>query len=165
MIYRAVNDILKLYSIRDTDWEDVTSPYVLGRVNVTIEMNDNINIFAGQNDSGKTTILEALAMVLTGKINGSNIVNRLNLDWFNAKVRQDFKDAIKAGNTPVLPIIEIEAYFLHPVKMKLRTYNKYIIKYTTYCDGDVISAIRLGSQKSILVSHDIHFTPADSIER
>lgn len=84
--------------------------------NVTIEMNDNINIFVGENDSGKTTILEALAMVLTGKINGSNITNRLNLDWFNAKVRQDFKEAIEAGDAPVLPTIEIEAYFSAPSK-------------------------------------------------
>lgn len=82
--------------------------------NVTIEMNDNINIFVGENDSGKTTILEALAMVLTGKINSSNIINRLNLDWFNAKVRRDFKEAIEAGDAPILPTIEIEAYFSPP---------------------------------------------------
>ena len=50
--------------------------------NAIIEMNDNMNIFVGENDSGKTTILEALTMVLTGKINGSNIANRVNLDWF-----------------------------------------------------------------------------------
>ena len=45
--------------------------------NVTIEMNENINIFVGENDSGKSTILEALSMVLTGKINGSSVANRL----------------------------------------------------------------------------------------
>lgn len=82
--------------------------------NVTIEMNDNMNIFVGENDSGKTTILEALAMVLTGKTNGSNISNRVNLDWFNAKVRKDFIEAVETGNTPILPTIEIEAYFLAP---------------------------------------------------
>ena len=82
--------------------------------NVIIEMNDDINILVGENDSGKTTILEALAMVLTGKINGSNIANRLNLDWFNANARQEFKDNIVAGNTPDLPTIEIEAYFAAP---------------------------------------------------
>ena len=70
--------------------------------NVTIEMNEDINIFVGENDSGKSTILEALSMVLTGKINGSSVSNRLNLDWFNAKVRQKFKESIEAGNTPDL---------------------------------------------------------------
>lgn len=78
---------------------------------ILILMNDNINIFVGENDSGKTTILEALTMALTGKINNNNISNRLNLDWFNIKVRKEFKQAIQEGNIPVLPYIEIEVYF------------------------------------------------------
>jgi len=81
---------------------------------VTIEMNESMNVFVGENDSGKTTILEALTMVLTGKINGSNIANRVNLDWFNARVRNDFIEAVESGNTPILPTIEIEAYFSAP---------------------------------------------------
>lgn len=89
--------------------------------NVIIEMNDTMNIFVGENDSGKTTILEALSMVLTGKIGGSNIANRVNLDWFNTNVRKGFIEAIKAGNTPALPTIEIEAYFSAPDKDEIST--------------------------------------------
>lgn len=79
--------------------------------NVTIEMNDDVNIFVGENNSGKTTILEALAIVLTGKINRNNIVNHLNLNWFNAEVRKNFIEAVSKGEIPELPKIEIEAYF------------------------------------------------------
>ena len=43
---------------------------------INILFNDNVNIFVGENDSGKTTILEALSMVLTGKINGGTILSR-----------------------------------------------------------------------------------------
>ena len=89
--------------------------------NVIIEMNDTMNIFVGENDSGKTTILGALSMVLTGKIGGSNIANRVNLDWFNTNVRKGFIEAIKAGNTPALPTIEIEAYFSAPDKDEIST--------------------------------------------
>lgn len=89
--------------------------------NVIIEMNDTMNIFVGENDSGKTTILESLSMVLTGKIGGSNIANRVNLDWFNTNVRKGFIEAIKAGNTPALPTIEIEAYFSAPDKDEIST--------------------------------------------
>ena len=32
---------------------------------IAIEMNSDVNIFVGENDSGKTTILEALSIVLT----------------------------------------------------------------------------------------------------
>lgn len=79
--------------------------------NVVIEMNDSINIFVGENDSGKTTILEALSMVLTGKIAGSSVANRLNLDWFNATVRTQFKQSVADRKVPELPSIEIEVYF------------------------------------------------------
>lgn len=82
--------------------------------NVTIEMNDGTNIFVGENDSGKTTILEALSMTLTGKISGGSIAARLNLDWFNAAVRAKFKQSVENGETPELPIIEIEVYFSSP---------------------------------------------------
>lgn len=53
-------------------------------------------------------------MALTGKINSSNVINRLNLDWFNAETRKEFKQAIKEGKTPSLPTIEIEVYFCTP---------------------------------------------------
>ena len=82
--------------------------------NVMIEMNDSINIFVGENDSGKTTILEALSMALTGKANGSSIASRLNLDWFNATVRRKFEQLVADGETPELPAIEIEVYFCPP---------------------------------------------------
>ena len=81
---------------------------------VSITMNKDVNIFVGDNDSGKTTILEALTMVLTGRINGGSVIHRLNLDWFNIEVRNEFKKAIDDGNSPSLPAIEIEIFFSHP---------------------------------------------------
>ncbi|MDE6312405.1 MAG: AAA family ATPase, partial [Lachnospiraceae bacterium] len=38
--------------------------------NTVINLNEDINIFVGENDSGKSTILEALSIVTTGKVNG-----------------------------------------------------------------------------------------------
>ena len=35
-----------------------------------IELNDDINIFVGENDSGKSAILEAISIVTTGRLNG-----------------------------------------------------------------------------------------------
>lgn len=81
---------------------------------ITIEVNEDVNIFVGENDSGKTTILEALSMVLTGRINGYPVPKRLNLDWFNVEARQEYKTAIEAGETPSPPSIKIEAYFAPP---------------------------------------------------
>lgn len=81
---------------------------------VTLVMNNGVNIFVGENDSGKTTILETLTMALTGKINSGNVASRLNLDWFNAETRKEYKQAIEEGKTPELPTIEIEVYFCTP---------------------------------------------------
>lgn len=36
---------------------------------VTIPLNPDVNIFIGDNDSGKSTILEALCILTTGKLN------------------------------------------------------------------------------------------------
>ena len=36
----------------------------------TIHLNDNVNIFVGENDAGKSTILEIVNLITKGKING-----------------------------------------------------------------------------------------------
>lgn len=87
--------------------------------NATIEMNSSVNIFVGENDSGKTTILEALSMVLTGRINGGSVISKLNLDWFNIATRQCFKNSIESGETPELPSIVIEAFFSTPAEEEI----------------------------------------------
>lgn len=45
---------------------------------------------------------------------------------------------------------EILGYLAYLKDAEPQIYNKFIIKYSTYCDGDVISAIHHGSQKSIV---------------
>lgn len=41
---------------------------------------------------------------------------------------------------------KILGYLAYLKDVEPQVYNKYIIKYATYCDGDVISAIRLGTK-------------------
>ena len=82
--------------------------------NVSICMNNDVNIFVGENDSGKTTILEALSLVLTGKVNGFNINSILNIDLFNADARKEFKEHIEQNKACEPPAIVIEAYFSDP---------------------------------------------------
>lgn len=79
--------------------------------NINFLFNDNVNIFVGENDSGKTTILEALSMVLTGKINGGSIISHLTPDWFNNEIRVQYINDIKSTGKAQLPLISIEAYF------------------------------------------------------
>lgn len=78
--------------------------------NTIIPLNSKYNIFVGENDSGKTTILEAISIVLTGKLNGFSVAQRLTPDWFNSLVRQEYIQSISA-NPIELPSIVIEAFF------------------------------------------------------
>jgi Recombinational DNA repair ATPase (RecF pathway) len=78
---------------------------------IKIQLNQDINIFVGENDSGKTTILEALSMVLTGKINGGVIMTRINPDWFNYEARSNYKTSLDTQSPSAPPTIVIEAYF------------------------------------------------------
>lgn len=78
---------------------------------IIVEMNDKVNIFVGENDTGKSTILEALSLVLTGKLNGTTLNTRLNLDWFNYHARLDYIESLTTDNPESPPSIEIEVYF------------------------------------------------------
>lgn len=78
---------------------------------IIVEMNDKVNIFVGENDTGKSTILEALSLVLTGKLNGTTLNTRLNLDWFNYHARLDYIESLTTDNPEPPPSIEIEVYF------------------------------------------------------
>lgn len=89
---------------------------------IIIEMNDDTNIFVGENDSGKTTILEALAMALTGKINGVNIATKFTPDWFNYDARIDYINSLSTDNPKSPPMIVIEVFFKNENDPKFQNY-------------------------------------------
>jgi predicted ATP-dependent endonuclease of OLD family len=49
----------------------------------TIHFKSDVNIFVGENDSGKSTILEALSIATTGKIDSLNLSRVITTDFFN----------------------------------------------------------------------------------
>ena len=73
--------------------------------------NAGLNILVGDNESGKSTFLEAVALALTGKVNGRWAQEELNPFWFNL---EDVTQFFKLYNTPErvpAPEILIELYF------------------------------------------------------
>ncbi len=78
---------------------------------IVIPLNPDINIFVGENDAGKSTILEALSILTTGKLNGYAFERQLKANLFNNAIRQEYIVAIGAGQTPSPPQIIFEAYF------------------------------------------------------
>lgn len=78
---------------------------------IVIPLNSDINIFVGENDAGKSTILEALSILTTGKLNGYAFEKQLKANFFNSETRQEYITAISAGKTPAPPTIIFESYF------------------------------------------------------
>ena len=78
---------------------------------VVIPLNPDVNIFVGDNDSGKSTILEALCILTTGKLNGYAFERQLKANMFTNTVRADYIQKIHSGQHIFPPEIIFEAYF------------------------------------------------------
>ena len=76
-----------------------------------ISFNENINLLVGDNESGKSTILEAIHVALTGMYAGRSIRNQLSAYLFNREAVQEYLESIKAGHPIAPPQIMIEIYF------------------------------------------------------
>jgi hypothetical protein len=75
-----------------------------------INLNPDVNILVGANESGKTTILDAINLALTGRINGRWARDELNPYWFNQQVVHEYFTEYKIGKRSPFPVIEIELY-------------------------------------------------------
>ncbi len=77
---------------------------------LTVDIGD-FNILVGDNGTGKSTLLEAIHLALTGLYRGKNINNNISQDLFNVKCVDKYKEELRKGNNPKLPEISIEVYF------------------------------------------------------
>lgn len=76
--------------------------------------NEGLNIIVGDNESGKSTLLEAINLALTGRVNGKYASESLNPFWFNVEAVKEFwkqRDVTPSGSYPEPPSLLIEVYF------------------------------------------------------
>jgi len=78
--------------------------------NVEFEPNSRRNILIGENASGKSTLLDAIGLVLTCRLDGRSASESLNPFWFNQEQVNEFRGQRQAGFQAELPTIEIEAF-------------------------------------------------------
>ena len=76
-----------------------------------IALMPGMNILVGNNDCGKSTILEALHLVLTGTYRGLSLNQALTQDLFNIESVCDYFDSLSRGEAIEPPSITIEATF------------------------------------------------------
>ena len=76
----------------------------------SIDLDAGINILVGDNESGKSTILEAIHVALTGMLNGKYLKNELSQYLFNSEAVAEYVMNLKAGTPIAPPHILIEVY-------------------------------------------------------
>ena len=76
-----------------------------------LNLNQGLNIIVGDNEAGKSTILEAINLALSGWIYGKYISSELTQALFNSKVISKYLQSLKTDEKELPPTITIELYF------------------------------------------------------
>jgi ABC-type transport system involved in cytochrome c biogenesis ATPase subunit len=76
-----------------------------------LRLNEKLNVIVGDNETGKTSVLEAINLVLTRQYDGRNIDHALDPYLFNSERVEKYFAAIRGGTLVSPPQILIEAYF------------------------------------------------------
>jgi putative ATP-dependent endonuclease of OLD family len=76
-----------------------------------LELNQGMNVVVGDNDVGKSNLLEALNLALTGRLNGVSIATELSPFLMNQQATHEYIAALRERRPAVPPEILIEIYF------------------------------------------------------
>ena len=103
-----------------------------------LNLNDNLNIIIGDNEAGKSTLLEAINLALTGQLNGRLLQNELSPFLFNVNSVKRYLENLRTNSHAVLPKIVIELYFNNPdnIYSELKGTNNLL---GIDCPGSIIS--------------------------
>lgn len=82
--------------------------------NFELDLNNDLNIIVGDNETGKSTLLEAVNLALTGQLNGRSVSYEISPYLFNKSVVKKYIEQIKKGQNPEPPKIIIELYLRTP---------------------------------------------------
>lgn len=72
---------------------------------------ENFSILVGDNGTGKSTLLEAIHLALTGYYHGKSINGNISQDLFNIECIKEYIDGMNKNSNPKLPEIIIEVFF------------------------------------------------------
>jgi predicted ATPase len=76
-----------------------------------LALNERLTVIVGDNETGKSSVLEALALVLSRQYDGRTIDHALDPYLFNAAIVRGYFEQLRSGKTTTPPHIIIEAYF------------------------------------------------------
>lgn len=124
-----------------------------------IYLNEGLNILVGNNDSGKSTILEAIHLTLSGLLNGKYIKNELTEFLFNAESVKEYLQSLKTPKFLPAPEIKVEIFiggenlpFFEGdgntdkknecgIEMKIALADVHLSQYNNYISSGQVAAI------------------------
>lgn len=77
-----------------------------------IDLNPGLNIIVGNNETGKSSILEAIDMAISGKLDGKPLSYTLHPHMFNKEYVEKYFAGIKSGEQLTPPHIHVEIEFV-----------------------------------------------------
>lgn len=108
----------------------ISPPHVIQKIvlrnfrrfrSATIDFAPGLNILVGDNEAGKSTVLEAINLALTSRWQGKFFSGELAPHFINLEATAEYLTAIQAGETPEPPDLVVELYLSespHTVKLK-----------------------------------------------
>lgn len=98
-----------------------------GYKELDLDLRSGINILVGDNETKKTTILEAVNLVLSGYINGIYLTKeKINQFLFNTEVVAEYLKKIKGGEDIDPPTIRIELFLSDDAPDSFMGANNYL---------------------------------------
>jgi DNA repair exonuclease SbcCD ATPase subunit len=75
-----------------------------------LEFLPGINILVGKNDTGKSTLIEAINLALTGRVQGRSLAQELSPYHINLDATRDYVQKLQSGVEAVLPTMIIDLF-------------------------------------------------------
>jgi putative ATP-dependent endonuclease of the OLD family len=76
-----------------------------------LDLSPGMNILVGRNDTGKSTLIEAMTLALTGRLHGRAFEQELSPHLLNRDATLEYVTTLRSGRTlPTPPAIVIEVY-------------------------------------------------------
>lgn len=75
-----------------------------------LEFTPGMNILVGDNDTGKSTVLEAVNLALTGRVQNRLLAQDLSPYLFNLDITREYIRAVQDGQGPEPPDMIVDLY-------------------------------------------------------
>lgn len=66
-----------------------------------LDFSSGINVLVGRNDTGKSTLIEAINLALTGRVHGRTLAQQISPYFINLKATEEYVQRLRSDETEV----------------------------------------------------------------